>query len=735
MVAWRVEGEFLLAKFAILILLSCGSGCFLNSEATATREIPGSAYPRVHAQFKLNSNSLAFGDIPWPDDLYLDKTGHVYVDEKSSRLADGVFTRSLIRGLRELDGFGSMSPIYFYFDEPIDPQSMDDDCVFLVDLETGSPESLVKITSIDRHWYGPSKQLTIRPKARHPLRPGHKYAAVITTSLRADDQSFVGPAHDFAAIRDAKPSETTGLAAVAYKEYAPVISELVNKMYARQDEIAALAVFSVRDVDSDLTSARRVVRSATAALPSALKIYSSQTKLESEQGLDQVLGQSVSDPGKDSNGSVSHYDIGWMIHGTFSSPYFLSKNADGLGYFSVDKAGEVQPKMQGEVPFSLWLPKTAANQSLVKVPVVIFQHGLGGERSDAMSVANHLNAAGFAVFAIDAPLHGLRAGTEQIDTANNFAGVLPRDSFGDIRGSAIIDAYFGSERADRKLVDLDQDGVKEALHPYYWRDATRQGVVDLMSAVRLLQGQDWSNLKNPQDGSTLVTFSADQIGIVGIDLGGQMAALLASFEPSVTAVLMAFSGGDMVDYLAGSPEYESVFQELARAIGRDEYAGDESLFATYHPRFWPELGLWQTLVHEGDASSYVYNLLARKTSLLLTRIVDDEVVNNSNSEEFAAAFDVRTPFTDDELTEAFAFSRSANDAEPIWRTSYQFGAGTHDLLINREGTFNWEHPVYAPFRRRDGQTVSNPVKPALDQLVNFFRSLLPVSLSTTPSNN
>ena len=45
------------------------------------------------------------------------------------------------------------------------------------------------------------------------------------------------------------------------------------------------------------------------------------------------------------------------------------------------------------------------------LPVVIVQHGLGRERSDALPMANALAGLGYATIAIDAPFHGSSAGT------------------------------------------------------------------------------------------------------------------------------------------------------------------------------------------------------------------------------------------------------------------------------------------------------------------------------------
>jgi cephalosporin-C deacetylase-like acetyl esterase len=59
------------------------------------------------------------------------------------------------------------------------------------------------------------------------------------------------------------------------------------------------------------------------------------------------------------------------------------------------------------VPLTIWRPRQCGAAD--KPPVILFLHGLGGERSHAgMIVANLVAPLGIAVCAIDAPLHGER---------------------------------------------------------------------------------------------------------------------------------------------------------------------------------------------------------------------------------------------------------------------------------------------------------------------------------------
>jgi hypothetical protein len=88
-----------------------------------------------------------------------------------------------------------------------------------------------------------------------------------------------------------------------------------------------------------------------------------------------------------------------------------SRNATGQlrGYFHVTRT----------VPFMFLAPITPAPAS--GYPVVIFQHGIGGQKEQMVAMANAACSAGYAVIAIDIPLHGdLANGKAAAEWASNF---------------------------------------------------------------------------------------------------------------------------------------------------------------------------------------------------------------------------------------------------------------------------------------------------------------------------
>jgi hypothetical protein len=72
------------------------------------------------------------------------------------------------------------------------------------------------------------------------------------------------------------------------------------------------------------------------------------------------------------------------------------------------------------VPFIIVAPITPAPGG--GYPVAIFMHGIGGNKEQALGLANTLCAAGYAVIAIDQAVHGLPAGAAGSLTAPTYAG-------------------------------------------------------------------------------------------------------------------------------------------------------------------------------------------------------------------------------------------------------------------------------------------------------------------------
>jgi hypothetical protein len=704
--------------FGVIALCACSSA---QSKTPRLASLPeaDAGMPSVRALYKLGATPMAFLDIPWPDDGYLDANGHVAVRDLPSR-APREFSRALAESLGDLDGFGLRPAIYFRFDGALDSASLPRDAqstldarssVFLVDADTSSPDAFKRVP-VDVSYEKDTFELRLRPASWRALYPGRRYAAVVTSSVTAADGSAVEGAERFLRIRDPETALADPGERAARALYAPVLQTLASRGVPRE-RIAALAVFHVQSARLDLVGLHDLVRKPplNESMPSETRVPVFTDAL-SDARLDEVLG--MGGIGLDMGGPHDH--IGWMVHGSFGSPNLLAATDGVHGAFEATASGELRVKAQSHVPFTLWLPR--GNVVSAAWPVVIFQHGLGGDRSDGLPLANALAASGYAVIAIDAPFHGSRSGAG--DQTNRFTGAATPDGFGDAPGD-----FIGEQ---------DDGGELLPLHPYDYRDAVRQGVVDLVALAYVLQEGDWSGLGRLNKALAGLQLNTGRLSFVGSDLGGEMGVMLASIEPNVAGVVLACSGGLTIDAWIDSPgvqpRVDALLMRLGRERGELDHGSDSALL-------WPDLDAWRTLSDRASALAQAPVVRSTQVNVLMLMARDDEVVHNRSSESLALALGAQLvggqPQAVPDLSTADirqGATLSANyppGSGTVTRVLYLLDPSTHELLTLERGTQSYDHPaggLSAPFSPLvPPRVVNNPIAATLTQIAFFFESL------------
>ncbi|NCT67670.1 MAG: lipase [Rhodanobacteraceae bacterium] len=197
------------------------------------------------------------------------------------------------------------------------------------------------------------------------------------------------------------------------------------------------------------------------------------------------------------------------------------------------------------VPLLMTVPNAASGKTKPAAgwPVVIFQHGITRNRTDMFAIAGTLAAQGYAVVAIDLPLHGIT------DKANPFY---------------IGNTPFAAAGAKERTFDLDlQDNTSGAPGPDgkvdssgSWfinlsslltsRDNLRQGVADLLSLSRAVGSMHIS---------AGVDFDSGKVGFVGQSLGGIVGTMFLALDPTVSPAVLSVPGGGIARLLDGSPTF------------------------------------------------------------------------------------------------------------------------------------------------------------------------------------
>jgi dienelactone hydrolase len=198
-----------------------------------------------------------------------------------------------------------------------------------------------------------------------------------------------------------------------------------------------------------------------------------------------------------------------------------------------------------DLPVMITVPKTARPTN--GWPVVIFQHGITGNRTQMLGIAPTLASAGFVTVAIDLPLHGI------------FTGPFFQDDF---ERHFELDVATG---AGSCLSNTAGDGTPDPSGTCFInlgslitsRDNLRQAEADLIHVVKSLQAVDATNLDLDADGAT-DDIDGTQIHFVGLSLGSIVGATMLGVNTDVQAASLSVPGGGLGKLLDSSATFGPV---------------------------------------------------------------------------------------------------------------------------------------------------------------------------------
>lgn len=244
-------------------------------------------------------------------------------------------------------------------------------------------------------------------------------------------------------------------------------------------------------------------------------------------------------------------------------------------------------------------------------PVLIFQHGITGDRSQVFALADTLAMApplGFVVVAIDQPLHGITSTTSplyqqpnerhfNLDLVNNATGATGPDGAIDPSGTHFIN-----------LTSLLTS-----------RDNLRQASADLITLSRSLPSLELTGDTTPDIDPTRIHFLGHSLGgIVGTPFLG------VTTEPQVRTATLAMPGGEIAQLLRDSPSFAPRINAALAAQGIQPNT-------TLYNQFFRDA---QTAVDSGDAINYATAAAAAHPIHLIQvvgggAVLPDQVVPNS----------------------------------------------------------------------------------------------------------
>ena len=204
------------------------------------------------------------------------------------------------------------------------------------------------------------------------------------------------------------------------------------------------------------------------------------------------------------------------------------------------------------IPLLLTVPNAASGKTRPGAgwPIVIYQHGITRNRTDMFAVSQTLASQGFAVIAIDIPLHGLPPGHPFNIEATPLAAT------GALERTFNVDLVKNDGSACPAGQSICPDGQPDPSGTHMInlgslltsRDNLRQGIVDLFSLSKAIPTINY-------DGVAGADFDGSRISFVGQSLGSIIGTSFAAFDPAINTAVLSVPGGGIARLLDGSATF------------------------------------------------------------------------------------------------------------------------------------------------------------------------------------
>jgi len=545
------------------------------------------------------------GVLPFPTDLYFNGS----TDGSLNIPSTPFFSPAVLAALNALDGFSTNAPATARFSAPIDPATISPATVIMLEVDVsnttkatvgfrralayGTDYTARVATTVD------SGGSTLEILPLRPLTPSTGgtnigYLIILTNGLQDVDGNAATPDTNYLAIKNAQPT------------------------------CAAITNASLNGICL-LTGAHLAIAGAI-GVPSAniVLTFSFSTQATADtMGIAGQLAQptpiGVVATGLDISAlSPALPPIADIYVGTLEIPYYhdpaapLTSSWQGAPFTAVPGAATTThltrfnpvPVKQADldIPLFVTVPNAGSGQAkpVAGWPVVIFQHGLRGNRAQSAAVAAAYAGQGFVVAAIDIPLHGIT------DVANPlYQGPAERTFNLDL-----VDNTTGAAGADG-VIDPSGSYIINLTSLLTSRDNLRQAAVDIVQLATSLPSLDL-------DGDTIADIDDTRIHYSGLSLGG-IVGTVANAQPIATlSAYLSVPGGGVANLLRESAALSPTINAGLAAAGLTQGT-------TLYEQFFRDA---QAVVDAGDPINYMVAAVARRP-VLLTQVVNDTVVPNS----------------------------------------------------------------------------------------------------------
>lgn len=549
-----------LAASGLLILAGCG-GKGEAPDVGATNAQSGNlpsasgtpAAPPATPVFRALFSPLG-GILPYPTDLYFSGSSDGTLNVPTTPFFPVTFRppgSTVSEPVQNaLDGFSTTGPITARFDAAVDPASLTPASVVVLQVSTdaatkavtGVVRPLVPGSDYSAGLDPVSGGTTVQITPLRPLAAKASYLVLLTSAIRNTAGQAAGADSDYATLRSAilaefgtrppgsppAPAACTAVTNATLNGICRITSTqllVASGAGLNPANVILSFSFSTQSISDTLDALNATTTAGSHALTNT-GLTTGQV-LQGSPGLARIYTGTLSisyyltAPGQ--TNPTAPLTTYWTAAGASPAPGIDPASRLLTRYNPVPAA-----TAQIDIPLLVTIP-TAGSPGPNGWPVVIFQHGTPRTRGDALLVADSFAAAGFAVFAIDLPLHGItpqdalfsslrQAGRERnfdLDFVNNSTGAAGPDGMIDETGTHFINL--------QSLLTS--------------RDNVRQAIADLIRLIRTIPTVDYDHNGTPD-------FDASRIHLVGYSLGGIVSAPLlgVSSEPKASALPMSAAG-------------------------------------------------------------------------------------------------------------------------------------------------------------------------------------------------
>lgn len=297
-----------------------------------------------------------------------------------------------------------------------------------------------------------------------------------------------------------------------------------------------------------------------------------------------------------------------------------------------------------QIEFVLTLPRGLDEGD--KVPVVVFGHGLMTERRLGLMLADKLAGAGYAMMAIDFPLHGER--TACLEDSHCASGAtcaidgrcVKDDKPADLARAPVLPGWGVGVPTATGQAFVDVENLAGS------RDHFRQALVDVSAQVRLIRQMDW------REATGGFHLDGDRLYYAGISLGGILGSNFSATEPAFRSMLLNVGGAGMVGLMEESATFGPVLTSGLNAKGIEKGTPQYEAFKNAARWILDEVDPIN-LVRYGATSPRTYadpltgeTKVAAKKALRLHMAIGDAVVPNTATRRLllASGVDEATQF-------------------------------------------------------------------------------------------